>query len=72
MDEYDAIQSYREVCLKIYIPRFKYQLVDWLSNWYNESKSHFNKKRINQLYVIYLKTRRKYEYNRFKRLSKGI
>lgn len=40
-------------------PQFKWQLVDWLSRRYKESKSKFNRKNKKQLYAIYHSIRKK-------------
>lgn len=57
IDEYDAVQNYRDIADKKWIPRYHWQLVNWLSNRYNRVKSHFRKKHQDQLYAIYFKTR---------------
>ena len=40
-------------------PKYKYELVNWLTNYYSDDKMKFNKMDKKQLYAIYYKVQRK-------------
>jgi 3-methyladenine DNA glycosylase AlkD len=45
--------------MDFWIPKHKWQLVDWLADHYKEPKAKFNRMAKKQLYAIYFKTRGK-------------
>ena len=44
-----------------WIPRWKWQLVDWLTRHFDEPACKFERIKKNRLYAMYIKIRRGYE-----------
>lgn len=45
--------------MTFWVPRFKWELVDWLAVYYAKDKKEFERKTKKELWAIYYKTRRR-------------